>query len=133
MAGTTHGYGTADGAGTTLTMVGDGAGTTHGDIIVGAGEATSAGDGATHTMAGVGPVTMAGMDIMAGEATTVAGTGTDHITEDTMEETTPTCLDVEGIHPVFPELHCHQGQMDIQAGIGAIVVAPIQPYPEVTI
>ncbi len=77
-AGTTHGYGMADGdgtthitigdgAGTVLTTVGDGVGTTHGDLIVGAGADITAGD--TLTMAGAGPDTMAGAVI-----TTTIGT-----------------------------------------------------------
>lgn len=76
--GTTHGYGMADGdgtthitigdgAGTVLTTVGDGVGTTHGDSIVGAGPDTT--DGDTHTMAGAGPDTTVGAD-----TTTTIGT-----------------------------------------------------------
>tara|TARA_B100000949_G_scaffold36363_1_gene30204 strand:+ start:6969 stop:7250 length:282 start_codon:yes stop_codon:yes gene_type:complete len=78
MAGTTHGYGTVVGDGTILTTVGDGAGTTHGDITVGASMAP---------IVGAGLDTTASIPIMDGVATTEV-TGTTHITiEDTMAET----------------------------------------------
>ena len=99
MAGTTHGYGTVVGDGTILTTVWGGDGTTHGDITVGAGEATSV--GATLTMAGAGPVITA-MD----GAAIMAVTGTTHITiEDTMAETMLICQAEEGTIPVSREPH----------------------------
>lgn len=67
-------------AGTTLTTVGDGVGTDHGDITIGAGPVTMA--GATPTVVGDMPVIMAGVDIMA--------TGTGPITTTIIVETTPT-------------------------------------------
>lgn len=65
-------------AGTTHTTVGDGAGTTLGDITVGAGPATMA--GVTHMAAGDMQAIMVGVDIMA--------TGTDLIIT-TIVETMP--------------------------------------------
>ena len=79
MVGTTLGCGTQDGDGTILTTIrGDGAGTTHGDITVGASMAP---------IVGAGLDTTASIPIMDGVATTEV-TGTTHITiEDTMAET----------------------------------------------
>ena len=96
MAGTTHGYGTAVGAGAILTMVGDGAGTTHGDITVGASMAP---------IAGAGPDTTASTPIMDGVAI-MAVTGTTHITtEVTTAETMLICQGEEDTIPVSLEPH----------------------------
>lgn len=93
MAGTTHGYGTVVGDGTTLTMDGDGDGTTLGDSTVGASMAP---------MAGAGLDTTASTPTMDGVATEV--TGTTHITtEDTMAETMLICQAEEVIIPVSLE------------------------------
>lgn len=120
------------GDGTTLTTVGDGDGTTHGDITVGAGADITAGD--THTADGAGlESASAGAAIMVGVATTVV-TGTAHTTtEGTMAEATPTCLDEEVTLPVFRELHYLVGLPDIQVGIEITADAPMQPYHEAII
>lgn len=67
-------------AGTTLTTVGDGDGTDHGDTAIGAGPDITA--GATPTMVGDMPAIMVGVATMA--------IGTDLIITTTIAETTPT-------------------------------------------
>ncbi len=123
MVGTTLGCGTQDGDGTILTTIrGDGAGTTHGDSIVGAGTLVGVG-----TLAGVGPETLAG----AGVTHTTVGVGEDIGTVPTteeviMEEIMPTCPVEEVMLHVFQEPLYHQEQMPIQVGSEIIVVVPIE-------
>ena len=132
------GDGEAITAGTTLTLLGDGtilitirgdgAGTTLGDITVGAGVETLAGVGPetgvgdTHTTVGAGP------DIMDGEAI-MAVIGTAHIIiEVIMEEIMLICPEEEVMLLVFQEQLYHPEQMDTPAEYETTADVPMRSY-----